>query len=165
MKIELRRGRLEDAPGLARVSVDSWRVAYRDLLPPAYLDRLSYADREQRWQERLASDEGERWVLLVDGQVAGFVSLASTGSPEIGELDGIYLHPDFFGQGLGRRLMELALERLRQQGHGEAVLWVLDGNRRAERFYEVGGWQREDLLRPHPHLGAPVRRYRRTLVE
>jgi GNAT superfamily N-acetyltransferase len=48
----------------------------------------------------------------------------------VGELEGIYLHPSLFGQGLGRRLMELALERLRARGHSEAVLWVIDGNHR-----------------------------------
>ena len=97
--------------------------------------------------------------------MAGFVSLESTGSPEIGELDGIYLHPDFWDQGLGRRLMVLAVERLPQRGHREAILWVLDGNRRAERFYEAGGWQRDDLVCPHPPLRVPMRRYRRILVE
>jgi hypothetical protein len=30
---------------------------------------------------------------------------------------------------------------LRDAGFGAAILWVLDGNDRAQRFYEIGGWQ------------------------
>ena len=37
--------------------------------------------------------------------------------------------------------MQAALDSLRQAGFVEATLWVLDGNERARRFYEVGGWE------------------------
>jgi GNAT superfamily N-acetyltransferase len=167
MEVTLRSATAEDAAGLARVSVDSWRVAYRGLVPQDYLDALSYEEREWGWDGRLRQSGLEPWVLQVDGRIGGFVILVEArsvdGGPGVGELEGIYLHPTLFGLGLGRRLMELALERLLARGHTEAVLWVLDGNRRAERFYEAAGWQREDVVRPHPRLGGPLRRYRRSL--
>ena len=31
--------------------------------------------------------------------------------------------------------------RLREQRFSEAVLWVLVGNERAERFYRIDGWE------------------------
>jgi GNAT superfamily N-acetyltransferase len=167
MEVALRPATPEDTAGLARISVDSWRVAYRGLVPQDYLDALTYEEREQGWVGRLGQAGLEPWVLLVDGRIGGFVTLVEArpddGGPAVGELEGIYLHPNLFGLGLGRRLMELALERLLARGHTEAVLWVLDGNRRAERFYRAAGWQREDSIRPHPRLGVPLRRYRRSL--
>jgi GNAT superfamily N-acetyltransferase len=132
-----------------------------------HLDALTYEDRERGWGERLRQPGLEPWVLLVGGEVGGFVTLAAArpddGGTGVGELEGIYLHPSLFGQGLGRRLMELALQRLRARGHVEAVLWVIDGNQRAERFYQATGWDREDAVRRHPRLGVPLRRYRRVL--
>lgn len=132
-----------------------------------YLDALTYEERERGWGERLRQAGAEPWVLVAGGQVGGFITLVqadpSDGGAGVGELEGIYLHPSLFGQGLGRRLMELALERLRARGHSEAVLWVIDGNHRAERFYQAAGWSREDILRTHPRLGVPLRRYRRLL--
>jgi GNAT superfamily N-acetyltransferase len=168
VEVELRPARSEDASALARVSVDSWRVAYRGLVAQSYLDALTYEDRERGWGERLRQSGLEPWVLLVDGEVGGFITLvearAGDGGAGVGELEGIYLHPSLFGQGLGRRLMELALQRMRVRGHREAVLWVIDGNQRAERFYGAAGWDREDAVRTHPRLGVPLRRYRRSLV-
>ena len=168
MEVALRPARPDDARALARVSVDSWRAAYRGLVAQRYLDALTYEDRERGWGERLREDGVEPWVLLVGGEVGGFITLVEAGpgdgGPGVGELEGIYLHPSHFGQGLGRRLMELALERLRARGHREAVLWVIDGNRRAERFYQAAGWDREEAVRTHPRLGVPLRRYRRSLT-
>jgi ribosomal protein S18 acetylase RimI-like enzyme len=168
VEIELRPAESEDAPGLARVSVDSWQTAYRGLVSQSFLDSLNYEERERAWRERLTVGDEEWWGLLVDGRVAGFVALCPAspedGGPRVGELHGIYLHPDFFDRGLGRRLMELALARLRLSGHPEAVLWVIDGNRRAERFYKAAGWTREDAVRPHPRVGVPLRRHRLSLL-
>jgi GNAT superfamily N-acetyltransferase len=133
----------------------------------AYLDSLTYEERERGWGERLHQADIEPWVLLVDGQVGGFITLVEArpddGGTGVGELEGIYLHPSLFDRGLGRRLMELALERLRVAGHTEAVLWVIDGNQHAERFYRAAGWEREDVVRRHPRLRIPLRRYRRAL--
>ena len=36
--------------------------------------------------------------------------------------------------------MAHAVAQLRAMGFREAVLWVLDTNQRARRFYEVAGW-------------------------
>ncbi|MBJ7597662.1 MAG: N-acetyltransferase [Candidatus Nephthysia bennettiae] len=167
MEVELRPATLDDAAGLARVSVDSWRVAYQGLVPQDYLDALTYEEREEGWEGRLRQDGAEPRGLVVDCRIGGFVTLVEArsedGGPAVGELEGIYLHPTLFGLGLGRQLMELSLQRLCARGHTEAVLWVLDGNRRAERFYEAAGWQREDAVRRHPRLGVPLRRYRRSL--
>jgi ribosomal protein S18 acetylase RimI-like enzyme len=157
MEVALRPATPEDTAGLARISVDSWRVAYRGLVPQDYLDALTYEEREQGWVGRLGQAGLEPWVLLVDGRIGGFVTLVEArpddGGPAVGELEGIYLHPNLFGLGLGRRLMELALERLLARGHTEAVLWVLDGNRRAERFYRAllpGGRLAAGGLGPSP---------------
>jgi GNAT superfamily N-acetyltransferase len=169
VEVELRPGRLEDAPGLARVSVDSWRAAYRGLVAQPYLDRLSYGDRERSWKERLGDAAVEPWVLVAEGRVEGFVTLIEAlpedGGPAVGQVEGIYLHPSLWGQGLGRRLMELAEDRLGRLGHAEAILWVIDGNRRAERFYLAAGWVPEDHFRSHPRLAVKLRRYRRVLAK
>jgi hypothetical protein len=36
--------------------------------------------------------------------------------------------------------MVAAVNVLRDAGFGDAILWVLEGNDRAQRFYEIGGW-------------------------
>jgi GNAT superfamily N-acetyltransferase len=47
---------------------------------------------------------------------------------------------DGVGTGVGRVLMADARTRLSDLGFTEAVLWVLTGNDRADRFYRADGW-------------------------
>lgn len=167
LDVELRPALASDIRRLGKVSVESWQAAYRGLVDEAFLNSLSYAEREDVWRERLGDKGSEHWVVVVNGNVAGFIALNAArpedGGPAVGELDAIYVLPELFGKGLGQLLMKLALDRLWQRGHREAVLWEIDGNLRAERFYAAGGWEREEFVRAHPRLGVTLRRYRRSL--
>lgn len=57
-----------------------------------------------------------------------------------GELVSLYLRPQAMGRGYGRRLMEAALQRLREDGCEGVCLWVLEGNRQAQAFYRHMGF-------------------------
>jgi GNAT superfamily N-acetyltransferase len=110
-----------------------------------------------------------RWpplVAEVDGQIVGFVSVgAGREEGADGELYAIYVHPDHWGTGIGRSLIEAGEARLRELGHREAVLWVLEDNPRARRFYEAAGWATDGTTRPIEIFGieVPEIRYRKTL--
>jgi predicted GNAT family N-acyltransferase len=52
-------------------------------------------------------------------------------------------HPSSWGSGAGRLLIERAAVSLREFGFPHALLWVLEGNERAERFYRTAGWVRD----------------------
>ena len=45
MKIPVRRATPEDGAALAAVEVRSWRAAYRGLMPDAFLDGISEAEK------------------------------------------------------------------------------------------------------------------------
>ena len=61
--------------------------------------------------------------------------------------------------------MAEARASLCRQGAGEATLWVLAGNDRAERFYRAGGWLADGARRNKEVWGVEVAevRYRRPL--
>jgi ribosomal protein S18 acetylase RimI-like enzyme len=97
--------------------------------------------------------------------VVGFAGVgpALEGSDD-GELYTIYLHPSRWGTGIGRALMRRAEEALRASGFQSAILYVLEGNERAERFYRAAGWG-EDGSKVDQFQGATVTevRYRKRL--
>jgi hypothetical protein len=61
--------------------------------------------------------------------------------------------------------MHETLTALRGRGYLEAILWVLDDNPRARRFYEREGWALDGERKVEPHLGVDVAevRYRISL--
>lgn len=83
----------------------------------------------------------------------------------MGEIYAIYLVPAAWDEGIGRQLMAAALGRLGEAGFGQVILWVLDSNVRARRFYEAGGWRADGAVKPDDSFGVPMTevRYRRPL--
>jgi ribosomal protein S18 acetylase RimI-like enzyme len=66
------------------------------------------------------------------------------------------------GSGVAQALMETGLAAMRERGATEAVLWVVEANARARRFYEREGWTADGETRASP-LGPTELRYRRVL--
>ena len=49
----IREANLDDAKGIAKVHVDSWRTTYKNIIPDEYLNNLSYEKREQLWTNNI----------------------------------------------------------------------------------------------------------------
>lgn len=147
----LRAATAEDAPAIARVQVDSWRAAYRDLLPAAYLQALSASRHEQRWRESIARGSPEVMLALEGQQVLAWIAFDRSRDPDTvpgcGEIWALYADPAHWSRGLGRDLWGAAHRRLRERGFDAVSLWVLAGNLRAQRFYASLGLAPEALRR------------------
>ena len=78
---------------------------------------------------------GRGWVAEAGGSVVGF----AVGNASSGNIWALFVHPDRQGLGHGRRLHDVVVEWLFQQGL--ACLWLsTEPQTRAQRFYERAGW-------------------------
>ncbi len=148
----IRPGTAADAEGVARVHVETWQAAYAHALPSEQLEALSLeeaVERHRRWPPELVAEQ--------DGEIVGFVSVGASRDPGTdGELFAIYVHPEHWGTGVGRALLDAGEEELRRLGHNEAILWVLEDNPRARRFYEIAGWSADGAAREIHIFGFDV---------
>jgi ribosomal protein S18 acetylase RimI-like enzyme len=129
-----------DAAAIAVCHVRTWQAAYAGVLPAAFLADLDPAPRERAWREWI---EGGGDILVAEraGRLVGFASVGpARDEPGSGELYAIYVEPEAWSSGAGRALMDAAVARLAERGYDEALLWVLEENPRARRFYERAGW-------------------------
>ena len=168
-EVVIRRATCEDAAAVAVVQVRSSAWAYAGLLPQREPIEARVARRTLVWREQLATDQMRHtFVAERDGIMLGFVTLGPAEDEALaglGQLFAIYVEPDVAGSGVGRALMEAALAALRARAFGQAVLWVLEENARARRFYERGGWSVDGARHDEVREGQ-VRheiRYRRAL--
>ncbi len=146
--VELRDATPADAHAIANVLVQSWRAAYRGLLPDDVLAGLSIPDREQFWSDALTArpPHTRAVVATIAGAIVGFAATgpplipADRADPTLGDLYALYLAPDVWRRGIGTQLHAAALDRLRSCGFAHAGLWILDTNERALRFYYRHGW-------------------------
>lgn len=159
----------DDARAIAEVHVASWRWAYRGQLADATLDALDVAEREVRWGGAIADPATIVIVAVDDDSIVGFVSAGPTRDDDApsssGELGAIYLEERVVGRGVGRGLLERAVEGMRSAGFTMASLWVLDSNERARRFYERAGWVWDGTHSSHQVQcsNLPIVRYARDL--
>jgi GNAT superfamily N-acetyltransferase len=165
----LRPAKAQDAMNVARVHVRSWQTAYRGLLPAEYLDTLKPEDRAARYTFE-NPDTTKPFTLVAEdnGRITGFATTAparDADSRDCGELYALYVDPDFWGRGIGAELAKAARTRLVELEFQHAVLWVMKGNARAERFYKIDGWQPDGHQRSDTVWGVTVNelRYRRQL--
>ena len=171
--MDIRPARMTDVAEIAAVHVRSWQAAYRGLLPQAYLDGLDPGQRTGQWERVLSTADWSRGGTLVADageRLSGFVSYGparddDADSGQAGEIYAIYLLPAAWDEGTGRQLMAAALGRLGEAGFGQVILWVLDSNVRARRFYEAGGWHADGPVKQDDSFGIPLTevRYRRSL--
>jgi GNAT superfamily N-acetyltransferase len=110
-------------------------------------------------------------LLLVeeDGEALGVSACGSSRDDDVdasvGEVRSFFVAPGHWGRGVGRALMEGALESLRERGYAEATVWSFTANERANAFYESLGFTRDGAEGPTDETwaGLPGIRYRRSL--
>jgi L-amino acid N-acyltransferase YncA len=170
---EARPAEPRDADAIARIHVASWEATYRGVLRDEALDVRTPELRRRVWSERLAAERPREFVAVVelDGEVAGFSSGRpalpgeAPGGGRVGVLENLYVDPDLVGTSAGLRvglaLHEVTVERLRELGFAEALGFVVDGNDRALRFFEMVGWHADGASREVE--GARQSRIRRAI--
>lgn len=156
-----------DEVAIARVHVLTWRVTYRGMVPDAHLDGLSVSKRKDNWRQvinELDPPAAGAFVALDGTDVVGFVHFCPSrdgdADAKVGEITAIYVHPERWGEGIGRGLIELAVDSLDEAGFSSATLWVLDGNARARRFYEGAGWMTDGATRRDERVGFTLHEVR-----
>lgn len=146
----------QDAEAVARIFVETWQAAYPGILAERVLTGLSVERQFAYWRGVIGGREQS--VFVADSQ--GVVGFAACGAarPRLdgykGEVFTLYVLPDRQGEGIGRALLSVALDRLAKRDLMPALLWVLADNP-ARFFYErLGGkraGERDDRLGDKPH--------------
>ena len=153
--MEIRPARPEDAAAVAEVHVRTWQAAYEHVFGAERLAAMDVGARARQWEERLGGPV-RVWVAEEHARVVGFAWIGdSRDAPEEGELFAIYVFPEAWGSGAGHELMAAAAGGLRQ-AYPTSILWVLEDNPRARRFYEREGWALDGATKTDRFLETEV---------
>jgi len=100
--------------GMSRVESKMWAA------------RMTIAQMEQRIRE------AEVWLAELNDTIVGWVAIRGD------HLDGLYIEPAFAGQGIGTRLLNLAEQRMLDEG---VQVVHLEASWNAEEFYLQLGYE------------------------
>jgi len=126
-----------------------WRLAdVKDVPALLEIERASFAT-PWTWgeiEEELDKPLARLWVAEVDGRLAAFgIQWFVVGEAQLAN---IAVHPDFRGEGLGKKMMLHLLENARAEGMEKMTLEVRTGNTAAHELYLKLGFV-ETCRRPH----------------
>lgn len=149
--ISIRLAKEEDAHSIAEIHVTSWQKIYRGHIPDIILDNLSINEREKKWRA-LINNEVNILLIEKNNEIVGFASLCPSRDTDtdpniFGEISAIYLKPSVWHQGLGKKLCSRAFKELENMGFSEVIIWVLQENHLARRFYESMGFTSTKALK------------------
>lgn len=141
-KMKIRKARLEDAAGIGRVHVDSWRTTYAEIISADFLAGLSYENSEGNWRRNMQNVEETIFVVEnEEGTIIGFTSTSKrerNKTPNSTDLTSLYFLQEYQGLGLGKQLLQVLFQHYKEKGYEKVFVDVLEANK-TRHFYEKFG--------------------------
>ncbi|MEX0808845.1 MAG: GNAT family N-acetyltransferase [Dongiaceae bacterium] len=162
-----------DLDTLAAIHEAAAREAYRHIFPADALFPREESRADLR--HHLTAPATRAFVAAANNAIVGFIAAGPTLAGEgegfgdalpgsLGQTYLLHVHPAYWSGGIGGALHDRAMAALAADGFASAIMWVLERNERARRFYEQRGWQQTGGRRIGRYsVGIAVIRYRRTL--
>lgn len=143
----IRHADVNDAGILGNIHALSWQKAYKDILPKAFLEKVTVENRTKYFMKALSENKEEDLIIYDKDEALGFATIGECRDKDFdetyGEIWGIYMHPDYYGRGYGTELMKCCINELKNRGYLKITLWVLEDNKNAISFYEKQGFKKE----------------------
>lgn len=143
----IRPATLDDAVGLADLGALVFRHTYGAAIPPTVLDvYLARTFTPTALGQALQNGETSYWVATQADRLIGYSKCAITAPPtavqgaNAAELVNLYVHPAYQGCGIGRQLLQQAIQVAAAQHLTTLWLCVWQANQRAIDFYQRYGF-------------------------
>ncbi|MBP9707156.1 MAG: GNAT family N-acetyltransferase [Oligoflexales bacterium] len=143
--INIRPATVNDALGIAKVHVDVWNTTYTGIISQEVLDERTYEKKRLMWKNILDEQKDVNHCFVatnIIGEIVGFIAGGTNREKELGfecEIYAIYIQKNFQHTGIGRQLFEASLEQFIRNGYSSMMIWDLERNTNACKFYETMG--------------------------
>lgn len=146
--IAIRQATSEDTSLLADLGAQAFAVAFeKDNTPEDMAAYLEANFNHEKIAAELADANSTFFIAEIDKQACGYAKLKEGELPESVsnnktiELERLYTLPEYFGKGVGERLMRTCFEAAKQSGFEAVWLGVWEHNLRARAFYRKLGFR------------------------
>ena len=140
-KILIRKVKYDDIEQIVDINIKDWKKVYKGIIDDEILDKL---DRNKKIEKRRKHyNVGNVIVAEQDGILVGYCRYDDNTVYENTNIDSeiiaIYVDFDKLGLGIGRKLVEYVLSDLKNKNKTKMVIWCLEKNDNARKFYEKMG--------------------------
>ncbi|MFA6739361.1 MAG: GNAT family N-acetyltransferase [Bacilli bacterium] len=170
--ITMRYAKAYDIDTLASLHVRTFRSAYQGILPDSYLEKITFKSRKAAFSKLILELHIPQAIFFYKDEAIGFAVFGPCRDedlPGYGQIQGIYIVPEYQRLGFGSLFFQWCLRELKKQGFTKICIWVFATNHRAIAFYQSQKFefdgvakevfydeplQQKRLLRTLPWLGT-----------
>ncbi|KUO61412.1 MAG: GNAT family acetyltransferase [Gracilibacter sp. BRH_c7a] len=156
MKITVRECGMEDLIFLCEFSCKTFKDSFKHMNTPANMKvYLKQAYSIPKLHDELSNRNSDFYFLCIDEEISGYLKVnedkAQTDihDPQSLEIERIYLTKEFQGKGLGRILINKAIDIAKARNKIYVWLGVWEKNEKAIRFYKKNGFY---IIGKHPFI-------------
>lgn len=156
--VSVRLARPDDVPEIARIQIETWRVAYPTILPEPVLESLTVEAAEPAWAAAVQAPPSPKHHVLVAQEqrwLVGFAAVAPADDAEEGDPDPaataqlgpLLVEPRWGRRGHGSRLLAAAVDHARDDGMVRLIAWIPTGDSASLDFLRSAGWAADGFAR------------------
>lgn len=138
-----------DIKEISKIHALSWKAAYKNIIPENYLKNLKDDFWVEHFTHIINRNVNKVNVIYKNDILIGCISYGESKDERFsmyGEIFSMYILPEHFGKGYGKKLLTDALDDLKNLGYSKVILWVLKDNKDAISFYEKNGFIESDYV-------------------
>lgn len=148
----IRKVQQGDELNLAYIQIESWKVAFQDILSAEILQQATDLTHATAMYKQLLDENiGNGYILEVNSQphcIAWWGKARDNDMSDYAELICIHSLQDNWRKGCGTQMMNRIMDDMKAAGYDKVMLWVFTNNVRARKFYESCGFVTYGKVKP-----------------
>ena len=140
-KIVIRKVKYEDIEQIVDINIKDWKKVYKGIIDDDILNNLNREEKIKKWREHY--NIGNVIVAEENGVILGYCRYEDNANDEDLKIDSeiiaLYVDCDTLGMGIGRKLVEYVMKDLKNKNKTKMIIWCLEKNQNARKFYEKMG--------------------------
>lgn len=128
---------------VGKVHSAAWKDTYINIFSHEYINKDTSEERKYECIKFLADNNNKYYLILVDNIPIGIIKV-SIKQVDLCEIESIYFLDEYRGTGYGTQVIDYIKKIYRDY---KIILWVLELNHKAIRFYKKNGFIWDDTKR------------------
>lgn len=144
--IIIRKARLTDAKSIAMMHASSFIASLKLIVSDNDLASIDSEGFCERWAVRIVDQTQSVYIAKDKNKIVGVIDFMLQ-TNQMAEIMLLYVHPNYWRKGIGKRLMRYTMRLLSKQKISKIKIWALKKNSKARAFYESQGAYSRNTMR------------------